>query len=405
VGEKLKRSPMLLRIGVAWLVVVLTTCNVSTAVADSLTYNEWQQVSRLPKYISSVDSKEHSNCKLQYECSRCLEITEKPLDDLHHCTVGDGLKKCTTETQVITRNQDVKICTPTMVKVCPDTPCKTCPVFCQPLKQIWCEDDFKVMERVLTEKSCLDRHSIGFCSIVETSLDFVSTGRRCYEKMLEPVCATIDCKFDARDDEDCAHTTRPVNITLTQKVCKTCQPLGPEGSHRSEECTSQVASRPCANGFNGKWVKKCKVRSNNNENHREPRQHEDENEVLPISELFDMAASPVRKLLNTYNFENGGSSREIIDLETTTSTTTKRQAKDTYLEGGALSTSQPRHYKITSQKTPLSTKDLMVLNQRSMLVAKYQDATEIDEDANAADEQDNLVIVTSRTISDPESKK
>ena len=55
-----------------------------------------------------------------------------------------GLKKCTTETQVISRNQDVKICTPTMVKVCPDTPCKTCPVFCQPLKQIWCEDDFKV---------------------------------------------------------------------------------------------------------------------------------------------------------------------------------------------------------------------------------------------------------------------
>ena len=79
-----------LRIGVAWLVVLLTTCNVSTAVAESLTYNEWQQVSRLSKYISSVDSKEDSNCKLQYECSRCLETTEKSLDDLHHCTVGDG---------------------------------------------------------------------------------------------------------------------------------------------------------------------------------------------------------------------------------------------------------------------------------------------------------------------------
>ena len=82
-----------LRIGVAWLVVLLTTCNVSTAVAESLTYNEWQQVSRLPKYISSVDSKEHSNCKLQYECSRCLETTEKPLDDLHHCTAGDGMNE------------------------------------------------------------------------------------------------------------------------------------------------------------------------------------------------------------------------------------------------------------------------------------------------------------------------
>ena len=47
----------------------------------------------------------------------------------------------------------------------------------------------------------------------------------------------------------------------------------------------------------------------------------------------------------------------------------------------------------------------MVLNQRSMLVAKYQDATEIDVDANEAAEQDNLVIVTSKTISDVESKK
>ena len=42
----------------------------------------------------------------------------------------------------------------------------------------------------------------------------MTTGRRCYEKMLEPVCATIDCKFDARDDEDCAHTTRPVNVSV-----------------------------------------------------------------------------------------------------------------------------------------------------------------------------------------------
>ena len=65
--------------------------------------------------------------------------------------------------------------------------------------------------------------------------------------------------------------------------------------------------------------------------------------MLPISELFDMAASPVRKLLNTYNFEN----REIIDLETTTSTTTKRQTEQpgSYFEGGAVGTSQKRNNK------------------------------------------------------------
>ena len=86
-----------MRIGVAWLVVLWTTsCNVSflasATTAESLTYNEWQQVSRLPKYISSVDSVENSECKLQYECSRCLETTEKkPLDKLHQCKAGsDG---------------------------------------------------------------------------------------------------------------------------------------------------------------------------------------------------------------------------------------------------------------------------------------------------------------------------
>ena len=48
----------------------------------------------------------------------------------------------------------------------------------------------------------------------------------------------------------------------------------------------------------------------------------------------------------------------------------------------------------------------MVLNQRSMLVAKFQDATDIaDEDANKAAEQDNLVIVTAKTISGPDSNK
>jgi len=175
--------------------------------------------------------------------------------------------------------------------------------------------------------------------------------------------------------------------------------MGPEENNRSEECTSQVASRPCANGFHGKWVKKCKLHSSDNsENLREPRQRQDENEVLPISELFDMAASPVRKLLNTYNFENG----EIIDLETTTSTTTTKSQTEqpsTYFEGGA----QKRKFKDSSQRTPLSTKDVMVLNQRSMLVAKFQDETEIENlDDNT---EDNVVIVTAKTISGPDSKK
>lgn len=82
---------------------------------------------------------------------------------------------------------------------------------------------------------------------------------------------------------------------------------------------------------------------------------------MPISELFDMAASPVRKLLNPY-FENGEISS---DLETTTSS-------------------------LDPKKTPLSTQDLMVLNERSMLVAKYHDESQID--------KNNLLIITAETI-------
>ena len=45
----------------------------------------------------------------------------------------------------------------------------------------------------------------------------------------------------------------------------------------------------------------------------------------------------------------------------------------------------------------------MVLNQRSMLVAKFQDETEIENlDDNT---EDNVVIVTAKTISGPDSKK
>ena len=66
------------------------------------------------------------------------------------------------------------------------------------------------MERVNTEKSC--DISTGQCFMMEQRSDFITPGRRCYEKMLEPVCATIDCKFQAREQEECATTSRPINV-------------------------------------------------------------------------------------------------------------------------------------------------------------------------------------------------
>ena len=52
--------------------------------------------------------------------------------------------KCSVDTEIVTKTQNVKICTPTMEKICPEQPCATCPLFCQSHTQIWCEDDFKV---------------------------------------------------------------------------------------------------------------------------------------------------------------------------------------------------------------------------------------------------------------------
>lgn len=106
------------------------------------------------------------------------------------------------------------------------------------------------------------------------------------------------------------------------------------------------------------------------------------NEVLPISELFDMAASPVRKLLNPQFGETN-------DLETTTSSTLESSKDPDNAED------------VPPRKTPLSTQDLMVLNERSMLVAKYQDR-QINQDDMKKEHQElppekNLIIVNAVT--------
>ena len=126
--------------GVAWFVCLF----LGTWSLD-LTSRELQQVSRLPKYISSIESVENSHCKLQFECQRCME---NKVASKNYCQEAEEEEKCKFDKQIITKNQDVKICTPNMVKVCPDQPCETCPLYCQQLKQIWCEDDYKVRRYV-----------------------------------------------------------------------------------------------------------------------------------------------------------------------------------------------------------------------------------------------------------------
>ena len=114
--------------------------------ASSLTLTEQRQISKLPAYVSSVVSKEDPQCQLQYECTRCLPLENQPSENHSQpkCAWETG-PKCSVEIEVVTKEQHVKICTPKMEKICPEkTPCPTCPIFCQPLNQVWCEDDFKV---------------------------------------------------------------------------------------------------------------------------------------------------------------------------------------------------------------------------------------------------------------------
>ena len=68
------------------------------------------------------------------------------------------------------------------------------------------------MERIISTKNC--DPTTRSCSLLEQHLDFITAGRRCFEKMLEPVCATIDCEFKARDEEDCASMVRPINVRM-----------------------------------------------------------------------------------------------------------------------------------------------------------------------------------------------
>ena len=78
--------------------------------------------------------------------------------------------------------------------------------------QLFVYNFLQVMKRIITEKTC---NRSGQCHLLQKHHEFMTPGRRCFEKMLEPVCATIDCKFQARDDpEECALTSRPVNVSF-----------------------------------------------------------------------------------------------------------------------------------------------------------------------------------------------
>ena len=127
-------------IGVAW--AVLLASEVTKASTTSLTLTEQRQISKLPTYVSSVLSKEDPHCQLQYECTRCLPLENQPSNHMK-CGSENG-PKCSVQIEVVSKEQRVKICTPKMEKICPEKPCPTCPIFCQPLNQVWCEDDFKV---------------------------------------------------------------------------------------------------------------------------------------------------------------------------------------------------------------------------------------------------------------------
>jgi hypothetical protein len=100
--------------------------------------NEFDQLSKLPKYLSSVQSLTNEDCILEHHCTKCIEKDQNGLEDCHL------ERECSNDEKVVTKKQEIKICNPILDKVCPKNPCKTCPMFCRPNKQIWCEDDFQV---------------------------------------------------------------------------------------------------------------------------------------------------------------------------------------------------------------------------------------------------------------------
>jgi hypothetical protein len=304
----------------------------------------------------------NEDCILEHHCTKCIEKDQNGLEDCHL------ERECSNDEKVVTKKQEIKICNPILDKVCPKNPCKTCPMFCRPNKQIWCEDDFQVLERIVVDKSCSP--ATNYCSIVERKFEYSAPGRRCYEKNLGPLCATIDCKFQPRGEgEECVYTARTINLTLRQEECKSCQKLAPL-QNKSEICTTQLG-RPCAPGHQGRWVKKCEGKI------REPRQHDQENKILPIRELFDMAAGPVRKLLNPLLLNDqimALSNRDHYDEDDFETTTTSMSGK----------------------KTPFSMKNLIILNQRSMLVAN--DETDSDSMSENDDVDGNNVVIITGTI-------
>ena len=68
------------------------------------------------------------------------------------CHPETGVRNCRRKEKNHPFEKKIKICQEQMEKVC-DSPCFNCPTFCQPKKEFWCEDEYKVCTEELSRKS------------------------------------------------------------------------------------------------------------------------------------------------------------------------------------------------------------------------------------------------------------
>ena len=134
-------------------------------------------MSRLPKYAAKVQSDQDEHCVLSHECTRCVNGPNNLVtfdwclnDKEEKGDLKTTSQECYTVNHEITKDQHVKICNPVFEKECPQETCDNCPLFCQPQKQVWCEDTFQVRPfYILTFLSSKTLALLAFESLIKSA--------------------------------------------------------------------------------------------------------------------------------------------------------------------------------------------------------------------------------------------
>jgi len=115
-----------------------------------------------------------------------------------------------------------------------------------------------VKTEIRTVKECVEGQEGETCSKINRRVekDMVEEVNNCYQKEVEEMCGTINCKF-VNVTEECHEKESTMLIQLTQRNCTLCEPSIAEKIELREKCEDKLTDECETDPLNNPWRKLC----------------------------------------------------------------------------------------------------------------------------------------------------